>query len=345
MKEASPDDTADSVDPRREKMGGSVGRIFNSYRRRAKAESSRRNVQHGKSQSTVRASETGPEERQDSPDRIVTWRWSWIAVALILISIVAGTIIYTQSKQKPETFKDCDNCPEMVVVPAGSFLMGSPKGEAGRKINESPQRKVTIDRNFAVSKYEVTRGQFAHFIRKSGHDMSVSCWPNRRSTPSSQHPVVCVNWQDAKAYAQWLTKKTGKPYRLLSEAEWEYAARAGTATSRYWGDGWQAACKFAQVSWCGSHRSAPVGQYQPNEYGLYDMLGNVWEWVEDCWNDSYKGAPTDGSAWTSGQCEERVLRGGPFVYGPHYVRSARRVKHSRYIRNDYYGIRLASTLP
>ncbi len=242
-------------------------------------------------------------------------------------------------------FKDCPDCPQMVVVPAGRFDMGSPPTEKGRRPLESPQHEVKIDRNFAVGKYEVTLGQFRQFVEETKRDMRDmgDCW--EEYAPSEQHPVACVSWQEARDYAQWLATKTGKPYRLLTEAESEYAARAGTTTSRYWGNSANAACKFARVSWCGGDGSAPVGQYQPNAVGLYDMLGNVWEWVEDCWNDAYIGAPADGSAWTSGQCEERVLRGGSFYNKPWNIRSANRNWNYTDFRYTDIGFRLARTLP
>ena len=245
------------------------------------------------------------------------------------------------------TFTDCPDCPEMVVVPAGRFTMGSPAIEAGRANREGPTHKVTIAADFAVSKFEITRGQFARFVNASGHDMTNSCWQEPEYMLSDQHPVVCVYWKVVKAFAKWLADKTGKPYRLLSEAEWEYAARATSTTSRFWGDDLGKACDFANVGWCGANGLAQIGQFKPNAFGLHDMLGNAWEWVEDCWNDTYTSAPKNGSAWLTGNCGRRVLRGGSWVNRPDNVRSADRSRNARSYRFDYYygGMRLARTLP
>jgi formylglycine-generating enzyme required for sulfatase activity len=239
-------------------------------------------------------------------------------------------------------FKDCPDCPEMVVMPSGSFVMGSPDTEKGRRLLEGPQHEVKIDRNVAVGKYEVTLGQFRQFAEETKREMH-DC--QAQNPLSDQHPAACANWEDARDYAQWLANKTGEPYRLLTEAEWEYAARAGTTTSRYWGDSASAACKFARVTLCGTTGTAPVGQYQPNAVGLHDMLGNVWEWVEDCWNESYTGAPADGSAWKSGRCKVRVLRGGSFYNKARNLRSAGRNWNYTDYRYDDIGFRVARTMP
>ena len=250
------------------------------------------------------------------------------------------------SVREPGTkFRDCPECPELVVVPEGRFMMGSPSGEEGRRDREGPVHEVTIGYRLAVGVKEVTRGEFARFVSETGRSMGDSCWEwdgewkersgrNWKSPGYSQtdeHPVVCVSWNDAKAYVRWLSGKTGKEYRLLSEAEWEYVARAGTGTARYWGEGESGQCRYANgadreakrhnsgwtVADCddGYYRTAPVGSFQANEYKLHDVLGNVWEWTEDCWNESYTGALSDGSAWRSGNCSRRVLRGGSWVNG------------------------------
>lgn len=229
------------------------------------------------------------------------------------------------------TFKDCDDCPEMVVVPA------------------SPNN-AEIAAAIAVGKFEVTRGQFARFMRETGRKMSDGCtiweqsrvfgwqprgkrsWLKPGFSQTDEHPVVCVGWEDATAFAKWLAGKTGRPYRLLSEAEWEYAARAGSTTSQFWGDDKKAACKFAKVKWCGAKGTARVGQFKPNAFGLHDMLGNAWEWVEDCWNAS---------------CSERVLRGGSWNNFPASVSADARNWNSpidvRYIK--FPGFRVARPLP
>ena len=268
--------------------------------------------------------------------------------------------------RKPgDTFKDCSDCPEMIAIPAGSFTMGSPESETSREgvpekyaSRERPQHQVRIPRPFALGKYEVTRAQFSVFVGATGHQTGNSCWvdtgggnwkdtsgkgwrdPGFRQTEND--PVVCVSWKDATAYVEWLSRKTGKNYRLPSEGEWEYAARSHTTTARYWGDDADSGCGYANVhdrtskkvngfSWthhdCDDRygQTAPVGQFRANGFGLHDMLGNAFEWTADCWHENYDGAPTDGSAWTSGgECGRRVLRGGSWVIVPGVVRSAYR---------------------
>ena len=274
-------------------------------------------------------------------------------------------------------FRDCPECPEMVVVPAGSFTMGSPPGEKGRDSNEGPQRTVTIRKPFAVGRYEVTRGEFARFVATTGYSTGNSCytynddgwnyrsgfgWRNPGYGQTDRDPVTCVNWRDAKAYVSWLSHRTGKRFRLLSEAEWEYAARAGTTTSHYWGNSASVQCNYANAAdaaakkrfgyWTsaqscndGAVNTAPVGRYRANRFGLHDMAGNVWEIVEDCWHKDYRGAPSDGRAWTAGgNCVKRVLRGGSWSDGPRDLRAAFRYRYSAGDRIDYNGFRVARTL-
>ena len=303
----------------------------------------------------------------------------------ILILSAAGADAHAQA---PGTaFRDCAECPEMVVVPSGSYIMGSPESETGRYENEGPQHPVTIPRPVAAGRFEVTRGQFAAFVADSGYqsqggncyywnsnegkwvndDLSKS-WRNPGFTQTNdEHPVVCVSWNDAKAYAAWLTRKSGKDYRLLTEAEWEYAARAGSSTARPWGDSANQACAYANVrdqsfvrivpappgmQWNpGYHEcddnagyTTKVGSYRANAFGLYDMIGNVWEWTEDCWNKSYAGAPADGSAWLAGDCSRRVGRGGGWFLNPRVARSANRNWVAAGNRNDDLGFRVARAL-
>ena len=274
---------------------------------------------------------------------------------------------------KGETFRDCDGCPELVVVRSGSFMMGSPSSESGRDDDEGPEHRVTIGRPFAVGVKEVTRGEYGRFVSATGHASGDSCityeggeweersgrsWRNPGFGQEDSHPVVCVNWNDAKAYVDWLSRETGEAYRLLSESEWEYVARGGTETARYWGESERGQCRYANgadeasgnLGWgkasCndGRARTSPVGSYEANGFGLRDVLGNVWEWVEDCWNGSYAGAPSDGSAWKSGDCSRRVLRGGSWVDVPRSLRSANRNRYSTGSRGSYSGFRIARTL-
>ena len=254
-------------------------------------------------------------------------------------------------------FRDCPDCPEMVVVPAGNFMMGSPPGEEGRIDSEGPQRKVTIARAFAVGKYEVTFAEWDSCVAAGG------CTSNTR--PSDQgwgrgrRPVINVSWDDAKEYAVWLSRTTGKTYRLLTEAEWEYAARGVTSASsqskRYWwGDHVSHGfANYGKDQCCGGHKegkdqweyTAPVGQFLANPFGLHDMHGNVGEWVEDCWHDKYTAAPIDGSAWTTSCLEmSRVLRGGSWLNIPQFLRSAYRLGYLQVVRYGSLGFRVGRTL-
>jgi formylglycine-generating enzyme required for sulfatase activity len=232
----------------------------------------------------------------------------------------------------------------MVNIPAGSFNMGSPSNETGRSSDEGPVHRVHVEA-FQMGKYEVTNAQFRRFRPEhnsgdyAGHSLN-----------GDNQPVVNVSWADAVAYTQWLAKKTGKPYRLPTEAEWEYAARAGTTTRYYWGDDIDPAkLNFSDKNDpTGPARkdlddgyavSAPVGSYSPNPWGLYDMLGNVWEWNQDKWHGNYNGAPTDGSAWESGGNEHRLLRGCSWDSKPDNCRTANRSDDA--VPNDYNGFRVA----
>ena len=272
---------------------------------------------------------------------------------------------YPQGQRPGDTFKDCDACPEMVVVPAGRITMGAQVGEAVREgvpddqaNRDQPRRQTTIARPFAVAKHEVTRGEFEVFVGESGYGAGGGChvytgrgseaqaakdWRDPGYPQTDRDPAVCIAWEDAQAYVKWLSRKTGKPYRLPSEAEWEYATRAATTTARYWGDGADDICGYANSAdlaaqerypeWsagnCGDGyvHTAPVGRFEANRFGLHDMLGNVREWVEDCWHDSYAGAPADGTAWRAGgDCSRRVSRGGSWS-GP--ARDARAADRGR----------------
>jgi formylglycine-generating enzyme required for sulfatase activity len=227
----------------------------------------------------------------------------------------------------------------MVVVPAGRFKMGSPLEEKDRSSDEGPVHEVSIARPFAVGKFEVTFAEWEACAADGGCQSNRS--PSDQGWGRDKRPVINVSWSDAQEYVAWLKKKTGKNYRLLSEAEWEYAARAGTRTRFYFGD---SESDLGQYAWFLSIWTQPVGQKQPNAFGLYDMHGNVWEWVEDCWVRSYNGAPNDGSARTTGDCRFRVLRGGSSDDLPRILRSASRVGISSDLRGSVYGFRLGRTL-
>jgi formylglycine-generating enzyme required for sulfatase activity len=243
------------------------------------------------------------------------------------------------------SFRECaKDCPEMVVVPAGEFVMGSPANEKGRNRNEGPQHKVSFTKPFAVSKFEVTFEQWDACVAVGG------CGYYRPADAGwgrATRPVMYVGWEDARNYVAWLSKMTGQTYRLLSEAEWEYAARAGTQTAYSWGDDigkGNANCVGCGSQWDG-RETAPVGSFAANAFGLYDMHGNVYEWVEDCYHISYIGAPTDGSPWTAGDCITHVTRGGSWHPYPPGVRSALRSNNSPVYRFTHTGFRVARTLP
>lgn len=243
-------------------------------------------------------------------------------------------------------FRDCDVCPEMVVVPAGSFTMGSPAWEEDREDVGGPEHRVTIGSSFAVGVYEV---MFAEWDACVGAGGCGGYRPDDEGWGRGRRPVISVSWEDARAYVQWLTGETGAGYLLLSEAEWEYVARAGTTTLRYWGDMESEQCRYANGYdlWScsdGYANTAPAGFFQPNAFGLYDVLGNVSEWTQDCWNVSYEGAPRDGTAWESGDCNQRVLRGGSWDDGPSNLRSANRHRDSAGNRHHTVGFRVGRTI-
>lgn len=287
------------------------------------------------------------------------------------------------SNRAPSTFfKDCADCPEMVVIPAGRFVMGAAPGEEEHeelsdefRNRSQPQHEVHVA-SFSAGRFEVTRGQYRAFAEATGRS-SDGCfiwteagfekdatknWRNPGYVQDDSHPVACVSWNDASAYARWLSQKTGRDYRLLTEAEWEYAARAGTKTARFWDDAGNMSCGYANgadlttqarvpgadkwpIANCSDRYAytAPVGSYRANSFGLYDMLGNVWEWTRDCWNGNYSGAPTDGNAWAAGDCSQRVVRGGSWEDAPVGLRAAYRVGSPTVIRVYIRGFRVART--
>ena len=256
-----------------------------------------------------------------------------------------------------QAFRDCPECPEMVVLPAGSLYMGSPAHEARRDADEGPQRRVQLARPFAIGRYEVRATEFAKFLSETGYPVDSSCegrgyatlpgaanarWRDPGFRLGARHPISCVRWSDAVAYTRWLGRKTGKRYRLPSEAEWEYAARAGTATARHWGNPigrGQANCDGCGSRW-DDRRTAPVGSFAPNSFGLYDMLGNNWEWVKDCYTRSHDQRPLDGAAFVGGLCKERVMRGGSFESDPRRLRAANRNKHRAGDIDNDFGFRV-----
>jgi formylglycine-generating enzyme required for sulfatase activity len=315
--------------------------------------------------------------------------WPRLAAALISAFSFAFAIPERATAQTsgPETgsvFRDCPNCPEMVVIPAGKFMMGSSPEEAARDVaaapnsdkstaknfvlSEQPQHEVTIDAPFVMAKYLITKGEFAAFVQETGYTPAPGCvlyslqyhvspqadWKLPAFVQTERDPVVCVSWQDAKAYIGWLNKKVANsadftiegPYRLPSEAEWEYAARAGSRTARWWGD--SIGHNNAVCARCGSKwdqaQTAPVGSFHPNPFGLYDLPGNVWQWTEDCWDKSYIDAPANGLPRLTASCDYRVWRGGSWASFPWLVRSATRTSNRSDQRANDTGFRIAKTL-
>jgi formylglycine-generating enzyme required for sulfatase activity len=286
--------------------------------------------------------------------------------------------------------RDCPHCPEMVVVPAGSFQMGGDEAEHAREsippemaAHELPVHPVRIGHALAVGRFEVTRAQYAAFRREQpavGGDGGCNVidaaagkwnldparsWRDPGFAQDDRHPVVCVSWNDANAYVAWLSQRTGHRYRLPSESEWEYFARGGTRSTRWWGEQREDTCRYANaadlsraavqhvpaptpelVFQCrdGYVQTAPVGRFPPNPFGLSDVSGNAWEWTADCWNPDYTGAPSDGSARTDGDCSKHIDRGGSWVNSPKYLRSAVRHADVTTIRNDVLGLRVVREL-
>ena len=248
--------------------------------------------------------------------------------------------------------QDCPGCPEMVAIPGGEFLMGSPKEERGRDRNEGPQRKVTI-RPFAAGKFEVTFAQWDACVAEGG----CSHKPGDQGWGRGKRPVINVSWEDARQYVAWLSKKTGQPYRLLTEAECEYAARGVTKTTEpHTPFSTGATINYKQANYDANfkygggpqgiyrQKTMDVGSFRRNAFGLHDMHGNVWEWVEDCYKESYDGAPADGSAVTASACALRILRGGAWNYFPRLLRSAYRYATAGDARLENMGFRVARAL-
>ena len=269
------------------------------------------------------------------------------ALALVLFAVLGVTnAIASQS-----VIKDCEQCPEMITVPAGQFTMGT-NGEGGREDDEAPARSVTIAQPFALGKYEVTFDEWDACVADGACEKAPDeAWGRGR------RPVINVNFAQVNAYTKWLSAKTGKQYALPSEAQWEYAAQAGGNQGTFWGDNKARACEYANVydtlaktklmfDWAvfpcadGYTETAPVGMFAPNVFGLHDMLGNVWEWVADCYRPSYAGAPSDGSAVTAETCMKHVSRGGSWNIFPAWVRVGYRYALMGGLRASNLGFRV-----
>jgi formylglycine-generating enzyme required for sulfatase activity len=298
----------------------------------------------------------------------------WLSLDLIYRIANFDPYVLTAEREralKPlEAFRECaKDCPEMIVIPAGRFMMGSPVDEKGRRADEDDghgrQHEVRIERPFAVAKFDVTFADWDVCVKfggclRDGQDARVTSLRDMLRAESDKYPVFDMGRDDAKVYVAWLSRMTGKVYRLLSEAEWEYAARAGTTTAYFWGD--EVGKENANCAGCGSRwdyrQPSPVGSFRPNAFGLYDMAGNVRQWVEDCYHrpyqrpgeykrpGDYNGAPADGSAWTG--CGDLfpagMLRGGSWADDPRNLRSASRTGEEEYSVREGGGFRVARTL-
>jgi formylglycine-generating enzyme required for sulfatase activity len=278
-----------------------------------------------------------------------------VFISFVLLAPVALAKDSRASADVPQrNFRDCPNCPEMVTLPAGEFLMGSPESERGRGKDEGPQHKVTFAKPFAAGKFEVTFAEWDACAAEGGCTQK----PGDEGWGRGRHPVINVSWHDATEFVAWLSKKTGKPYRLLSEAEWEYAARGVTkATDPSTPYSTGATINVRQANYDGNftyngsppglyrQRTVDVGSLPRNAFGLHEMHGNVWEWVQDCYKPSYEGAPDDGSAVITKDCSLHILRGGAWNYYPKLLRSAYRYATAPEVRMNNAGFRVARDLP
>ncbi len=349
--------------------------------RRAREEASRRASEEQELRERAEREGRARQERQAQaaweaeatpPARRTPWARGWRRMLALGVIIVIGAVLLLNwsriglqpratsderagvveesdvSEQRPgHTLRDCDYCPEMVVVPAGSFIMGSPDSEGGRDGDEGPQRRVTI-REFAAGKHEVTWVDWSECVARGGCDPL-----NASGGPLGNRPVTNVSWNDAETYARWLSRETGRTYRLLTEAEWEYAARSGATTPyppdveashdhmNYGADTCCSGLAAGRDRWV---RTSPAGSFDPNAFGLHDMQGNVWEWVQDCYTPSYTGVPTDGRSASEVHGCSRVYRGGSWNSHPAYLRSAYRSGYGPSYRSDDLGFRVARSI-
>lgn len=265
----------------------------------------------------------------------------FLAALLFVALSFTAACDQTAEVEKPAivVFKDCEVCPEMAVIPPGSFVMGS----NGRHKYERPAHEVTIAKPFALGVYEVTFDEWQACFDDGG----CTRIPDDHKWGRGRRPVMNINWYETQPFVKWLSKKTGHTYRLPSEAEWEYAARAGSTTNYWWGD-WVgenlANCRDCKSQWS-KKGSAPVGSFAANPFGLYDVHGNEWEWMDDCWFPTYEGAPTDGSARFEENCQYRTMRSGSWYYFSKNVRSAWRFRNDARVKSYGIGMRVLREMP
>ena len=280
-----------------------------------------------------------------------------LAFAALTCSLLPGSALAAAPQPPGKVFKDCKDCPQMVVLPAGTFTMGTPDDEVGHEPDESPLHPVTFAQPVAISRFQVLKGEWDAYLRDTGYHMPDGDErPGReckagipRYEYGARHPAVCMDFAEANAYIAWLSKKTGQQYRLVSEALREYAARAGSSGPFPFpfdeGKAYSIA-KHANTYGAadGYNFTAPAGRFPANAFGLYDLHGNVYEWTADCYNDSYVNAPADGSAWLSGQCEFKRIRGNDWGEAPVFSRSGNRNALAPAERGDWIGFRVARDL-
>ncbi len=265
-----------------------------------------------------------------------------LVLTLAVISGLPGAPLAAQQKSpvKPgQIFRDCSACPELVVVPKGLFMMGS----NGRYKAARPAHRVNIKRPFAIGRFEVTFDQWLTCVADGGCKHK----PDDHNWGRENRPVINVTWDQAQNYLRWISKRTGHSYRLPTEAEWEYVHRAGTTTRFWWGDDVgtnKANCKDCKSKWS-AKSSAPVGSFKANPFGVFDTSGNVFEWVEDCWNADHLGAPKSTQARTEGDCGYRVIRGGSFYYFNKVARAFYRAKNPPGVKSYWLGFRVLRELP
>jgi formylglycine-generating enzyme len=329
----------------------------------------------------MRAS-AGAGGRDHGRAALVACRTMRFAIILATVALLAPLAAQAQ----PREFRDCRDCPLMVALPPGTFTMGADAQEeerdgvpAEQRGRSAPTTPVAFRRGFAIGKFPVTRAEFQAFAQADRRAPGPSCWgmglprdgvarwhertrtnwtdPGFGQTP--QDPVVCVSWADAVAYADWLSRRTGRRYRLPSEAEWEYAARAGTTGARYWEEPAEAACTRANLrdlAMAGFYRATPdvgfapcsdgfvhtsrVGSFPANPFGLHDMLGNVWQWTQDCWHPTLQGLPRQGTVREGGDCQTRGARGGSWSNDVRLVRVSYRSSGPAAARSSNTGFRL-----